>query len=160
MKTGANSWEGDNGGKTRWAGHARLCKVRASENLRYSCQLRCRDRAGGFVLMRDILDSRSGNICDQPRTALEGDIVPRPVRSHDRPIPEADQKVDVHDAPERPCNKPTNGRICKAEKSRRSETCSCARTRVIGDPPQAVLAQRPAMVSAAAIAMRPDPGAA
>src|SRR5260370_32880492 len=122
MKAGASRGEGDNGGKTRGAGHARLCKVRASENLRYSCQLRCRDRAGGFVLMRDILDSRSGNTCDQPRTPLEGDIVPRPVRGHDRPIPEADQKVDGPDAPEAPGTKPTKGKRCKAEQQRPPRT--------------------------------------
>src|SRR5258705_11910222 len=34
----------------------------------------CRDRAGNFVLVRYILDSRSGNARDEPNTALECDV--------------------------------------------------------------------------------------
>ena len=44
-------------------------------------------------------DMRSG---DQPGAALEADIRPQPLRRDDQPVPQADQKVDVGDAPQPP----------------------------------------------------------
>src|SRR5580704_9752003 len=39
---------------------------------------------------------------DQPRAALEGDVVPQPGEGHHEAVPDLDQEEDVDDAPEQP----------------------------------------------------------
>src|SRR5262245_47804247 len=39
---------------------------------------------------------------DQPRAALEGEVVPQPGERHDETVAQPDQEIDVGDAPEQP----------------------------------------------------------
>src|SRR5215467_3397955 len=39
---------------------------------------------------------------DQPRAALEGDVVPEPGECDDEAVAQPDQKIDVHERPEQP----------------------------------------------------------
>src|SRR5580704_10465879 len=71
-----------------------------------SCHFGCRDRIGNFILMRYVLDTRSGNARDEPCATLECDVVPRPAHGYDQSITEADQIIDMRHAPESPRNEP------------------------------------------------------
>ena len=57
--------------------------------------------ARALVLLVRLLRLRVGP-GDQPRAALERDVVPRPVERHDDAVAEADEEVDVRDAPQQP----------------------------------------------------------
>ena len=47
-------------------------------------------------------DARAGNASDQSRPALKGNIVPAPIHGHRQTIAEADQEVDMGEAPQEP----------------------------------------------------------
>jgi len=51
------------------------------------------------------------------RAALEREIGPQPVERHDDGVPEADQKVDVHDHPDQPSHKAAQPNPAKIDNS-------------------------------------------
>ena len=75
---------------------ARRCAIpRSSRNPAHRWRRACLRR-------RYILHARAGYSGDQACTALEGEVVPRPVHCDDGAIAKSDQEVDMRDAPEEP----------------------------------------------------------
>ena len=51
---------------------------------------------------RHVFHPRSGQAGDEPRATLEGQVVPRPVHQYGQAIAEADQEIDMGEAPDQP----------------------------------------------------------
>src|SRR5258707_10969412 len=46
-----------------------------------------------------------GHVCNQTGASLEGEVIPKPIEGDDEAIAQADQKINVSDAPEQPAHK-------------------------------------------------------
>src|SRR5215467_6629981 len=71
-----------------------------------------RSAAGPVIGMLNIRHRRP-TISDEPRPAPEGEEVPRPVQHYDEAVSEADEKIDVCEAPQQPGPKATQLEVSK-----------------------------------------------